>query len=53
MQQKNKNLDIEIEALINNAGTISTNLFLMTKIEEMKKMFNTNFSLHYFLHSKL
>lgn len=41
--KKIKDTDIEIEALINNAGTISTNLFLMTKIEEMKKMFNTNF----------
>jgi 3-oxoacyl-[acyl-carrier protein] reductase len=32
-----------VNGLINNAGTIETKLFLMSKIDEIKKMFQTNF----------
>ena len=34
---------LKIDALINNAGTIQTKLFSMTRIDEIKEMFNINF----------
>jgi 3-oxoacyl-[acyl-carrier protein] reductase len=38
-----KKTEYEINGLINNAGTIETKLFLMTKIDDIKNMFQTNF----------
>jgi 3-oxoacyl-[acyl-carrier protein] reductase len=38
-----KKTEYEINGLINNAGTIETKLFLMSKINDIKDMFQTNF----------
>ena len=40
---KIKELSAKIDILINNAGVIHTSLFQMTKIEDLRKTFETNF----------
>ena len=40
---KIKELSEKIDILINNAGIIQTSLFQMTKIEDMRKIFEINF----------
>ena len=40
---KIKNLTNKVNILVNNAGIIHTSLFQMTKIEDLKKVFNINF----------
>ena len=40
---KIKEISEKVDILVNNAGTIQTSLFQMTKIEDMRKIFEINF----------
>ena len=40
---KIKEISENVDVLVNNAGTIQTSLFQMTKIEDMRKIFEVNF----------
>ena len=40
---KIKEISENVDVLVNNAGTIQTSLFQMTKIEDMRKIFEINF----------